>query len=82
MACRTAGRLGCGGGPVRLFPPLGGCKPMMLEKRKRDQRHQRVTVQTAPGSALKVVKPKLLFELLVRLLAHPARLDGARQPLE
>ena len=41
--------------------------------------HQRVPVQAGPGPALEVTQAQLLFELLVRLLADPARLDGSSQ---
>ena len=81
MACRTAGRLGWGGSPF-LFPPPRGCEALVLQKRERDQRHQRVSVQPGPGAALEVVEAEFLLELLVRLLAHPARLDHAGQLLQ
>ena len=35
-------------------------------------------MQALPGSALEVIEPKLFFQLLVSLLANPARLDGGR----
>ena len=76
MACRTAGRLGCGGGPAPLFPPPRCGETSVLEIRKGDQGHEGVPVQPGPGAALKVVEAKLLLQLLMRLLAHktwPAR---------
>ena len=51
----------------------------MLQEGVGDHRHQRVAVKPLPGSALEVVKADLLFELLMRLLADPARLDGGCQ---
>ena len=39
-------------------------------------------VQPAPAAALEVVQPQLVLELLVQLLAHPARLDQGGQGLE
>jgi len=33
-------------------------------------------MKALPGSPLKVIKPKLLFQLLMRLFANPSRLDG------
>jgi hypothetical protein len=39
-------------------------------------------MQTAPRAVLKVIKPKLLLERLVRLLAHPTCLDERGQPLQ
>src|SRR4051812_24999321 len=80
---RTAGRVGWGGGPgepASLFPPRP--EPQMLEERERDHGHQRVPVQTGPGAALEMVEAELLLHLLVRLLAHPARLDRGPQLLE
>src|SRR3954453_13609334 len=81
---RTAGRLGRGGGPgsgggAGLFfpPPQGG-----VEEGEGEPAQERVVVQPAPGAALEVVEAELLLELLVRLLAQPARLDGRRQLLE
>jgi hypothetical protein len=37
MAWRTAGRLGCGGGPEILFFPFGLFEPPGLEEGERDQ---------------------------------------------
>src|SRR5881275_3529248 len=73
---RAAGRVGWGGGPgepASLFSPRP--EPQVLEERERDHGHQRVPVQTGPGAALEMVEAELLLHLLVRLLAHPARLD-------
>jgi hypothetical protein len=74
-ACRIAGRLGCGGGPFGFFPPWHGRKPLVLQEAECDERHQRVPMQPAPRAAFKVVKAQLLFELLMRLLAHPTCFD-------
>ena len=51
----------------------------MLEESVGDHRHERMAVQTLPGSALEVIEPEFFFQLLVRLLANPARLDGGRE---
>src|SRR5919108_1985153 len=79
-----AGRLGCGGGPrERAFPPFAAlCEPEMLQEGERDHRQQRVMVQPGPGAALEVVEAELLFHLLMRLLARPARLDRRGECLE
>ena len=78
-----AGSVGCGGGPpVLLFSPLGGAQAQMLQEQVGDQRHQRMPVQPAPRAALEVIEPEFFLELLVRLLAHPARLDQRGQPLQ
>ena len=81
MARRMAGRLGDGGGPPawsdpRLSPPsAGGREPQVLQKGEGDAGHERVSAQPRPRAALEVAEAQLLFELLVRLLADPARLD-------
>ncbi len=78
MARRIAGRLGCGGGPagrVIFFPPARVLEPQVLQVGVCDAGHQRVAVQASPGAALKIAETHLLLELLVRLLAHPPRLD-------
>jgi hypothetical protein len=77
-----AGRLGCGGPLGILFSPLGGLQPLMLQEQIGDQRHQRMPVQTPPRAALEVIEPEFFLELLVGLLAHPARLDDRGQPLQ
>src|SRR6266540_1836470 len=51
----------------------------MLEEGVSDHRHERVTMQTLPGSALEVIETEFFFQLLVRLLANPSCLDGGRQ---
>ena len=51
----------------------------MLQEGVSDHRHQRMAVKPLPASTLEVVKADLLFELLMRLLADPARLDGGCQ---
>ena len=80
---RTAGRVGCGGGPARagpLFsPPAGLPKPQVLQEGEGDHHHQGMVVQPGPGAALEVVEAEFLLHLLVRLLADPAGLDRRRQ---
>src|SRR4051812_29796220 len=39
-------------------------------------------MQAGPGAAFEVAEPELLLELLVHLLARPARLDGSDQPAQ
>ena len=79
MAWRTAGKVGCGGGPLILFFPLRCFEATVLEEGVSDHRHERMTVKTLPGSSLEVIKAKFFFHLLVSLLAYPSRLDGGRQ---
>ena len=50
----------------------------MLEEGGGEYRHERMTMQTLPGSTLEAIEPQFLFQLLVRLLANPSRLDGGR----
>jgi len=79
MACRTAGKLGWGGGPLILFFPLCCGEAAKLEEGVGNHRHERVAVKPLPASALKVIKSEFLFQLLMCLLADPAPLDGFRQ---
>src|SRR3954471_378563 len=82
MARRTAGRLGDGGGPGTrraIFPRPRRALPGEAEVLQPDEghaAHQRVPVQAGPGAALEVAQAQFLLELLVALLADPARLDG------
>ena len=54
----------------------------MLEKGVGDHGHQRVAMKASPGTAFEVVEAEFFLELLVSLLADPARLDGRRQRFE
>src|SRR5215208_558090 len=47
---------------VRLFSPLGGLKPPVLEIEEGDQAHQRMPMQPGPGAPFEVVEPQLLLE--------------------
>ena len=51
----------------------------MLKEGVSNHRHERMSVEALPGSALEVVETEFLFQLLVSLLANPSRLDGGRQ---
>src|SRR3954464_42193 len=80
---RMAGRLGPGGGPgsggaSALFSP----ETEVLEEGEGELAQEHVVVQAAPAPTLEMVQPQLLLELLVHLLADPARLDQRRQDLE
>src|SRR3954447_16487714 len=81
-ARRISGSEGCGGGPFRssFFPPTCSFQAPVLQIAKRDAGHQRMPMQAGPGSALEVAETKFLLELLMHLLAGPARLDGGGQP--
>ena len=79
MACLTAGMLGRGGGPETLFFPSRCFEAAGLEEGVGDHRHECVTMKALPGPALEVIKAKLFFQLLVRLLADPSRLDRGCQ---
>jgi hypothetical protein len=54
----------------------------VLEEGEGDHRHEDVAVQAGPGAALEVIEAEFLLQLLMRLLAGPARLDGSRQDLQ
>src|SRR3712207_2158596 len=88
MARRTAGRLGDGGGPgtwLRVFPRPRRATPgaaEVLQVSEGDAGHQRVPVQPRPGPPLEVPQSQLLLELLVRLLARPARLRSEEHTSE
>jgi len=62
-----------------LFFPLCCSEPAILKESVGDHRHQRMAVQALPGPAFEVIEAEFFFELLVRLLANPSRLDGGRQ---
>src|SRR3954470_19730751 len=82
MTRRISGSEGCGGGPLpsTFSPPPRSLQAPVLQIGKGDAGHQRVPVQAGPGAAFEVTKPQFLLELLVHLLAGPARLDGGDQP--
>src|SRR3954451_6023342 len=84
MARRISGSDGCGGGPLRptFFSPTRRLQAPVLQISKGDAGHQRVAMQAGPGPALEVAETELLLELLVHLLAGPARLDGGDQPAQ
>ncbi len=82
MAWRTAGRLGCGGGPKALFFSSRLSEPAGLQKSVGHHRHQGMAVKSAPGSSLKVIQAQLFLELLMGLFAYPARFDRASQNLD
>src|SRR4051812_9796582 len=81
MARRISGSDGCGGGPLgtTFFPPPRRLQAPVLQISKGDAGHQGVAMQAGPGPALEVAEPQFLLELLVHLLAGPARLDGGDQ---
>src|SRR5687768_11077993 len=82
MAWRTAGRLGCGGGPRILFFPSRLSDPAALQEGVGHHGHQSVAVEPGPRAALEVVQAEFFLELLMGLLAYPARLDRAGQSLD
>jgi hypothetical protein len=63
---------------ILFFPPRLR-EATVLQESVGDHGHQRVTMKTLPGSPLKVIKPELLFQLLMRLFANPSCLDGGGQ---
>src|SRR4029077_18420742 len=75
IACLMAGMLGCGGGPEILFFPSRCFLAAGWEEGVAAHRHQRVSMESRPGSTFEVVEPKLLLELLVGCLTDPPGLD-------
>ena len=71
-----AGSVGCGGRGWILFPPARSGKAARLEVGVGDHAHQRVTMKTLPSAAFEVIEAEFFLELLMRLFADPARLDG------
>ncbi len=62
---------------LAFFPPIrDGHGPQMLEIGERDARHHGMSVQADPRSSLERAEAKVRLELLMSLLAYPARLDG------
>jgi hypothetical protein len=90
MARRISGSDGCGGGPLgaTFFPPTRSLQAPVLQIGKGDASHQCVPMQPGPGPTFEVAKPvnplrgSTLLELLMHLLARPARLDGGDQPAQ
>src|SRR3954453_22287724 len=78
MARRISGSDGCGGGPLgtTFFSPPRRLQAPVLQISKGDAGHQGVAMQAGPGPALEVAEPQFLLELLVHLLAGPARRGG------
>lgn len=47
----------------------------MLEECVSDHGHERVTMETLPGSSLEVIKPEFLFQLLMGLFTNLSGFD-------
>ena len=75
MAWRTAGRLGCGGGPLILFFPSRLCESAVLKECVSDHGHEGMAMEALPGSSLEVIESEFLFQLLMGLFANPSGLD-------
>lgn len=79
MPCETSGlsrRVRREGWGVCRFFLL---KTQELEENKSQEAQGHVVVQASPGTALKMVKSKLLFELLIALLDGKALVCNAQQ---
>lgn len=57
----------------RFFLPSRFCEASVLQEGAGDHGHQDVIL---PKSFLEVIKPQLLFQLLMRLFANPSCFDG------
>ena len=63
-----------------LFSPPRSFEATELEEGEGEDRHERMAaVKSLPGSPFEVVEPKLLFQLLMGLLAKSTCLDGGSQ---
>src|SRR3954453_4208245 len=82
MARRISGSEGCGGGPLpsSFFPPPRSLPAAVVEGGEGDAGHPRVPVQAGPGPALEVAEAEFLLQVLMGLLAGPARFDRGGQP--
>lgn len=65
----------------RLFFPSRLSEPAGLKEGIGHHCHQRVAMQPGPGAPLEVVETEFFLELLMRLLADPARLDRPARSL-
>ena len=62
-----------------LFSPLRCFEAAVLQEGEGEHCHERMAVETLPGSPFEVIEAKFLFQLLMGLLANPSCLDGGRQ---
>jgi hypothetical protein len=60
---------------ILFFPPRFG-NAAVLQEGVSNHRYEGVTVKAMPGPPLEVIETEFLFQLLMRLLADPSRLDG------
>src|SRR3954447_26722192 len=67
---------------AHLLSPTRRLQAPVLQIGTADAGHQGVAMQAGPGPALEVAEPQFLLELLMYLLARPARLDGGDQPAQ
>jgi hypothetical protein len=63
-----------------FLPRLG--EPPGLQEGVGHHRHQGMAVKSGPGSSFEVIEAQFFLELLMRLLANPARLDRAGESLD
>ena len=82
MACRMAGMVGCGGGAPTLFFPSRCAEAAGLEKGIGNHRHQRVSMQSGPGSILEVIETEFFLELLMSLFTDPSAFDCGGERFE
>ena len=61
------------------FFPASLFEAAVLQEGEGEHRHERMAVETLPGSPFEVIEAKFLFQLLMGLLANPSCLDGGRQ---
>ena len=64
---------------VDFFSPPRCFEAAVLQEGEGEHCHERMAVETLPGSPFEVIEAKFLFQLLMGLLANPSCLDGGRQ---
>ena len=62
-----------------LFSPPRCFEAAVLQEGEGEHRHERMAVETLPGSPFEVIEAKFLFQLLMGLLANPSSLDRRSQ---
>jgi hypothetical protein len=77
MASRTAGKVGRRRPLVLSFPHCG-FEPTILEEGVSDHRHERMSIQALPASALKVGRGRVLPSAVGELASKSSAADGGR----
>ena len=65
-----------------LFSPPRCFEAAVLQEGEGEHRHERMAVETLPGSPFEVIEAKFLLKLLMRLLTNPSGFDRGGECLE